>query len=174
MPNTFFTADTHFGHRNIIDHCSRPFASIEEMDEELIRRWNSVVQTGDEVYHLGDFAWRDHLKYKSRLNGKIHWVLGNHDRCSQEVKSQFTSVHDLFQGRINGRDFFLLHYPLVSWARKSHGCVHLYGHVHGRYDKAGELSLDVGVDVHNFTPLSFDEVITKTNNKRSSLEICLQ
>jgi hypothetical protein len=36
---TFFTSDQHLGHRNIIRLCSRPFASIEEMDETLISRW---------------------------------------------------------------------------------------------------------------------------------------
>ena len=37
---TFFTSDLHLGHRNIIRLCGRPFASLEEMDETLIRRWN--------------------------------------------------------------------------------------------------------------------------------------
>jgi len=172
MPETFFTSDTHFGHHSIIEHCSRPFASLEEMDEAMIAKWNERVQPRDEVWHLGDFAWRDHLRYKSRLNGKIHWVLGNHDRCSAAVKQQFTSVQEVFHGSINDREFFLFHYPCVSWWKKAHNSVHLYGHVHGRYNRTGELSLDAGVDPNNFYPLSFDEVITKTNDKRSSLDIC--
>ena len=36
----------------------RPFASLAEMDDALIRRWNEVVRPGDTVWHLGDFAHR--------------------------------------------------------------------------------------------------------------------
>lgn len=34
----WFTSDTHFSHWNIIRFCSRPFGSIEEMNDELVRR----------------------------------------------------------------------------------------------------------------------------------------
>ncbi len=75
----WFTSDTHFAHRNVIEFCKRPFASIEEMDEEIIRRWNERVEPGDRVYHLGDFAFGDHDPYLSRLNGMKNLVIGNHD-----------------------------------------------------------------------------------------------
>ena len=55
--NRYFTADTHFGHGNIIKYCNRPFKNHLEMDDELIRRWNNVVSNEDEVYHLGDFEF---------------------------------------------------------------------------------------------------------------------
>ncbi|MBL8880695.1 MAG: hypothetical protein JNG88_16400 [Phycisphaerales bacterium] len=54
----WFTADTHFGHANIIKHCRRPFASVEEMDETLLRNINARVGRSDTLYHLGDFALR--------------------------------------------------------------------------------------------------------------------
>lgn len=54
----WFTADTHFGHRNILKHCDRPFGSVKEMDEALIAMWNAVVGLNDDVWHLGDFAYR--------------------------------------------------------------------------------------------------------------------
>ena len=54
----YFTSDLHLGHRNIIRLCNRPFATIEEMDETLIRNWNAKVTNGDTVYILGDLLFR--------------------------------------------------------------------------------------------------------------------
>ena len=63
-----FTADLHFGHENCIIFDGRPFASVEEMDEELIRRWNAKVDKGDLVYVLGDMIWKS-------LNGEAHELI---------------------------------------------------------------------------------------------------
>ena len=57
----FFTSDTHFGHANVIKFDNRPFANIEEHDEELVRRWNAVVKPGDVVCHLGHVGWHKKL-----------------------------------------------------------------------------------------------------------------
>ncbi|MFR5135571.1 MAG: phosphoesterase, partial [Acutalibacter sp.] len=56
--SAFFIADTHFGDGNILRYENRPFATVEEMDQELIRRWNEKVGEGDTVFHLGDFSAR--------------------------------------------------------------------------------------------------------------------
>ena len=77
----FFTSDTHWGHVNIIRFCSRPFISVEEMNDVLIQNWNNVVPKDGIIFHLGDFAfggsqlWNDVL---SKLNGHIYLILGNH------------------------------------------------------------------------------------------------
>jgi len=81
----FFTSDSHFGHGNIIKYCKRPFLSVEEMDAEMIRRWNRVVKANDIVYHLGDFTLlgtKKAAEYFLQLNGKIR-ILGttwHHDK----------------------------------------------------------------------------------------------
>lgn len=65
-----------------------PFASVEEIDAELIARWNSIVRSVDEVWHLGDFAFRNAKavsSYAGRLNGRIHLIWGNYD--SQEARA---------------------------------------------------------------------------------------
>ena len=53
----FFTSDTHFDHKNIIRYCNRPFSSIEEMNNFLIKRWNATVGPDDTVFHLGDVTF---------------------------------------------------------------------------------------------------------------------
>lgn len=175
MPNAFFTADTHFGHAGIVLHYNRPFISKEEMDEAMITRWNEVVRKGDHVYHLGDFAWKNHSAYRSRLNGEVHLILGNHDKMAGAAKKLFSSVRDVYCGRICTREkrapkFFLSHYPHVSWNGKAghNGTIHLYGHVHGSYSRAGELSMDVGVDTHNFYPYALEEVVSLVDAKISA------
>ena len=79
---TYFTSDTHFGHKNIIELAKRPYTDCETMDEALIANWNSRVNPNDTVWHLGDFAWKKSIgpeSYLKRLNGKISLVWGNHD-----------------------------------------------------------------------------------------------
>lgn len=53
--NIYFTSDHHFGHENIIKFTNRPFDSVEDMDQELIKRRNSGVNTYDKMYDLSDF-----------------------------------------------------------------------------------------------------------------------
>lgn len=81
--SVFFLADTHFGDGNILRYENRPFATVEEMDRELIRRWNEKVGAGDTVFHLGDFSARGEEEDRailSQLAGEKVLVLGNHDR----------------------------------------------------------------------------------------------
>lgn len=54
----YFTADTHFGHENVIRFCDRPFSSANEMDEAMIANWNARVKGDDTVYVLGDMFFR--------------------------------------------------------------------------------------------------------------------
>ena len=85
MPTVYFTADPHFGHANIIRYENRPFASVEEMDRELIRRWNETVTPEDTVYLLGDFSFYGKEKSAeilAALQGQIRLVMGNHDTRS--------------------------------------------------------------------------------------------
>lgn len=83
MTKRHYTSDTHFGHARIIELSNRPFKHVDEMNEEIIRRWNSVVGPDDTVYHLGDVALgpiMESLANIRRLNGHKILILGNHDR----------------------------------------------------------------------------------------------
>ena len=160
--NIWFTADLHLGHGKnkngfggIICHASRPFGSVEEMDETLISNWNADVKTGDHVWVLGDLAWRDHRKYLSRLNGKKFLVLGSHDKMSQDTLRLFAEVHNGMVIRLFDKTpFVLTHCAMKVWERSHYGSINLYGHSHGRLPEYNDkLQMDVGVDVWGFRPV---------------------
>ena len=159
--NEFFTADTHFNHTNIIKHCARPFITVGEMNEILIKNWNETVGKKDIVYHLGDFAYSNHSSIRMELNGKIILVKGNHDRMSAvQYQNLFTRVEDVMFLRSYDPNIFLSHYAHRTWKNAVHGSWHLFGHTHGRLQPFG-LSFDVGVDCWGFRPVSYDQVREK-------------
>jgi calcineurin-like phosphoesterase family protein len=163
----FFTADTHFGHANIIKHQGRPFDGIEAHDRALVEAWNAVVGPRDLVYHLGDFSFRANApvrQTRAKLNGQIYLILGNHDALSQEDRQAFQHVADVAEVKAGGRRIWLSHYAHRVWPRSHRGSWHLYGHSHGSLsDDPNALSLDVGVDVAaenlgDYRPFMLDEV----------------
>lgn len=163
MSDVWFTSDTHFGHRNIIRFCDRPFDSVEEMDEALIQNWNSVVKPGDSIYHLGDltFAKEDKIRYYlSRLNGNKFLCLGNHDdhKANRRLSGQsgcWSRVWDVRKVHVGNTTAWLSHYAHRTWNKAHHGVYHFYGHSHGGLEPWGK-SCDVGVDCWNYTPVNFD------------------
>ena len=169
MNTIYFTSDHHFGHTNIIKFSDRPFESVEEMDEELIKRWNSKISKNDHVYHLGDFGLCKSYRMKDildQLNGKIYLIRGNHEGAAQANPQRFEWIKDYFELSIpdadapNGRQkIILLHYAMRVWRSSFRGTWHLYGHSHGNLpDDPTSRSFDVGVDCHDFYPLSYEEV----------------
>lgn len=164
MSKVFFSGDTHFGHANIIKYSKRPFADAHEMDTAMAFRWNSVVGSDDLVYFLGDFCFgktaADFKKYFNCLSGRIVFIKGNHDRLAWEHRQSFYAYHDSYlEIRVNGQDITLCHYAMRVWNKSHYGAWHLYGHSHGSLpDDPNALSIDVGVDCHNFTPISFEQV----------------
>lgn len=85
----FWTSDTHFGHAKICEYAGRPFGSIDEMNDQLVDNWNSVVADGDDVHVIGDICMGQRetsLKVLERLNGTIHLTPGNHDYVHPSVR----------------------------------------------------------------------------------------
>jgi len=151
----WFTADHHFGHANIIRYCNRPFSNSEEMDSEMIDRWNEVVNRNDKVYYLGDFTLFPYAeKYYQQLNGDIEFIYGGHDWrwWKGEHQPQLKTVKE------NGLIIILSHYPLEVWDRSHYGSLHLHGHSHGGVKKIKN-RMDVGVDCHNFYPVSLETIL---------------
>lgn len=124
----YFTSDTHFGHKNIIRFCGRPFADEAVMNEALIANWNSKVKDGGIVFHLGDVAlgkWIEWDGILSQLNGYKILVVGNHERIfsaeseknrnkfSTEYPKWFDEIHTEVKGLelANGVKVNLSHFP---------------------------------------------------------------
>ena len=159
---TLFTADTHFGHGNIIRSCNRPFADAAEMDRFMIEAWNSVVAPKDTVYHLGDFAnWRlkepEIRAYFDALNGDKHLIIGNHDHETTREKLPWVSCEHRAFVKIDGQELILDHYAGRTWNKSHHGSVQLFGHSHGQMPGNSQ-QLDVGVDAWGFMPVSWPEI----------------
>lgn len=176
--NLFFTSDTHFWHSNIIKYCNRPFMDVEEMNEEIIKRWNNKIEKDDLVFHLGDFAFCGPSQYKTlleRLNGKITLVLGNHDwrNIKEGYMSKFNGIYQQLRIKVDDQRIYLNHFPFLCYEGSYRGVWQLFGHVHsGPYNNGGGLDdprlkmllpgqYDVGVDNNNFTPISYKELCTK-------------
>lgn len=163
MNNLWFTADTHFGHKNIIKFCDRPCNSLLEMDNLIIDNWNAVVGQNDEVWHLGDVAWRDIELYLPRLNGRINVTLGNHDHTKQvrdRIARNITgNVFEFKELKVDNKSISLFHYPIEQWNKKRYGAWHLHGHCHGTLENTIPNRMDVGIDCHSeFRPFHYDEV----------------
>lgn len=170
MRNIWFTADTHFGHKGIIEFCNRPYSSVEDMDEDLIKKWNEIVDVTDFVYHLGDFAWCKIGEYCARLNGFIHLVRGSHDKQIGNACSHFTSVQDLLDIKIEDQRITLCHYAMRTWNASHSNSWQLFGHSHGRLISMDK-QIDVGVDTHYFYPYSWEEIKTIMRNKKESIYV---
>lgn len=166
----WFTSDTHFNHENIVKYSNRPFTDLGEMTEVLVKNWNEVVEKGDTVYHLGDFALSygkqsvDVIdKLLSRLNGQKHLIKGNHDRKQVLDNSRWASVRDYHEikvdlGGIHKQRIVMSHYAFRVWNQMHRGAWMLHGHSHGNLADLGGKVLDVGVDVWNYTPVSLERL----------------
>lgn len=159
---TWFLADTHFGHANIIKYSNRPFASKEEMDTKMIENWNKKVGVDDDVYHIGDFCFMDQEKGQSildRLNGRKHLVLGNHDKVGRRLKG-WEWIKDYHEMTIDGQFIVLCHYAMRVWNRCHKGSIQLFGHSHGNLPGNSQ-QIDVGVDVWDYQPVTLKDVQRK-------------
>jgi calcineurin-like phosphoesterase family protein len=174
MQNIYFTADTHFGHANIIKYCHRPFLNKSEMDQVLLDNINSLVQPNDILYHLGDFAFGDPIFYRKQIKCKnIFFIYGNHDKnimYDNQVQTYFKWCKHYHELTIDDQLIVLMHYSMNVWNKSHRSSYQLYGHSHGSLpDNINALSIDVGIDTclfehKQYYPYSLEEinVIMKT------------
>lgn len=167
----FFTGDEHMGHRNILKYTNGPFSSIEERDNEIIKRHNKIVRGNDSVIHMGDYTLsRDKDKienYLIRLNGKHLFLEGSHDRWIKDGHLLYLWLKylpkdkilcrlpiQIWEKKIDNQWVVACHYNMRVWARSHYNSWLVFGHSHGTLSTVGKQH-DVGVDNNNFYPVSF-------------------
>ena len=168
----WFTSDLHFGHDREFIWGPRGFKSVYEMNETIIKNWNSVVNPEDSVYVLGDLMLGDNengRKLLSQLKGELHVILGNHDTEARvDIYRNLYNVVEVCyatQIKIDGWNFYLSHYPTMTCNLEKdfskHCLLNLYGHTHQKENFYNGLPFcyHVGLDSHNCTPIEFNEVI---------------
>jgi calcineurin-like phosphoesterase family protein len=176
MAETWFTADFHLGHQNIIRYCGRPFETLTDMDAAILDRLNSSVKEGDVLFFLGDFcrgSGKDALDYRKKIRCKnMCFIEGNHDAGARKIASEFQWWKQLAEVKIDGQLIVLCHYAMRVWHHSFRGSWHLYGHSHGRLpDDPATLSMDVGVDTHDFRPWHFDQIRTRMGEKAKARSV---
>lgn len=130
MAKTWLAGDHHFGHKNIVKFLRedgsklRPFETIEEHDEEIIRRHNSVVSDDDRVYYLGDFGKPDVIR---RLKGRPVLVKGNHDDLKLSKYSGFQDI----RAYVVKKGYIISHIPIHPGSM-GRWQVNFHGHLHSQ------------------------------------------
>jgi len=160
----FFISDTHFDHKNIIKYCNRPFDTVDEMNETIVERWNEKVGADDTVFFLGDFTfWRngdgsgDAVKsWVNKLNGRIIFIRGNHDR-------ELPYAHDFLYRKYEDTVFLLRHYADRPDFYPNGWLIH--GHEHNNdmalypFVHRENQTINVSCEMVDYTPVSVEEIM---------------
>ena len=190
MSKTFFISDNHFGHENAIKFDNRGFKTVEEMDEQMMERWNATVTDEDEVYILGDLSWKSSQETEElldKLNGKKHLIIGNHDGKylkNPRIREKFVSVSNYREIFIDKDTLLILcHYPIPCFKNHLRGSYHFYGHVHNSFEYEIMEDLKLAMEDEqkkelrmypvgcmlphmDFTPRTFEEIIKEYKYER--------
>lgn len=169
MSEKWFIGDTHFGHRGILSYEPefRPFKSLEEHNEELIKRWNAVVKPDDKVYHLGDFCLnRSSLGIAKLLHGRKILIMGNHDtfRTQEYLDAGFERLH----GTLQFENLILTHVPVHPHQLEYRFFANVHGHLHSKKIPDWRY-LNVSCENTNLTPITLEEVYSRIMEERQKV-----
>lgn len=161
---TWFTADLHLSHTNIIAFCGRPFHDATAMDAAVITELQARVCPDDDLWILGDFAvskatgvQREAVREMfDAIPGRKHLVVGNHDRAWIR-DLPWDTIAPMADIVVEGRRLCLCHYPMITWPGARRGALQLFGHVHQNW-LGTRNSVNVGVDMWDFRPVTLPEI----------------
>ena len=148
-------SDNHFFHKNIIKYCNRPFNSVEEMNEFMIRKWNEKISKKDIVIHLGDFALVNIDKIKElrkKLNGIIFLIQGSHDRRIKEYCGFI-----IIRGTLQIGNLLFSHRP-IPLEEIPKGFVNIHGHIHEKDVLDKKKQMNVSVEKTEYEPIEICEI----------------
>lgn len=163
----FWTSDTHYLHKAIIWMEERPFKDIEEMNQTLVDNWNSVVSDDSIVFFTGDVSYKGSQKalihILNSLKGKIHLILGNHDKPNILSRSgRFETISDMLDIRLkdgdNVQSITNIHYPMISWRNSGNGSWCCSGHTHSTLVSKNPNMINVCVENWDYTPVQYREI----------------
>ncbi|MCM1225503.1 MAG: metallophosphoesterase family protein [Lachnospiraceae bacterium] len=171
---TWLTADLHLCHDKDFIWGARGFSCVEEMNEEIVKRYNSVVAPDDDVFILGDLMLGDDslaIPYLRQLNGHINVIRGNHDsdaRCNI-YNTLGMGIYGATYLKYRGRTFFLSHYPAITANYDDDKpnkvkVMSLCGHTHTTnpfidLKERNMYAYHVEVDAHDCYPVELDYII---------------
>jgi calcineurin-like phosphoesterase family protein len=152
---------------------NRPFLDVENMNEQIIHNWNLVIGKNDIIFHLGDLAFANRTKIEEilqRLNGKKYLIFGNHDN-EKDYKNYLSKYFEFIGNYLEisvldkndkGEEYYqlitLCHYPLTEWNKNHYKSWNLHGHCHGNNSYKQNYQLDVGVNNHEYFPISYNQI----------------
>lgn len=162
---TYIISDTHFGDPNIIFYENRPFNSVKEMNETIIKNWNKTIAKEDIVFFLGDVAvgYNSYLLKEliKDLSGYKILIMGNHDKKYSPETWKKIGFSEICKYPIIYNEFYIFsHEPL--YLNKNMPYRNVHGHLHSNMiqNKDSRLYYNVSVEQINYTPINF-EVIQK-------------
>lgn len=174
MEDTWVTSDQHFFHNNIIKYADRPYSNVDEMNETIIKNWNSVIFKHNIVWILGDFCFGGNqnklISLTQKLNGRKFLILGNHDRGRAEqfwIKCgfEFSSKYPILQDN----RFILSHRPISTVVKPF---FNIHGHLH-KNSKDDARYYNASVDVTDFYPVNLNlvksELLSRTDRALNAL-----
>lgn len=183
MSKIYVTSDLHFGHDREFIWKARGYSSIDDMNINLVSKWNNTVTDEDDVYVLGDLmlGLPQNIEYIKKLKGKLHIVLGNHDtRSREEMYRTLDNVVEVFHAiRLDYKQyhFLMTHYPCLTGNLEKESLkqmtLNLYGHTHQTNDfyEDRPYMYHCGVDSHDGYPVDLDHII---EDMKAKVEECKQ
>lgn len=194
--NVYFTSDLWLGRENILKIANRPYESLEEMENDIIEKWNSIIKDDDTVYVLNNFAVDPYTAARALkdLNGNIILMNpnsaltyaftgdGNKDNIDlDELISSDGKIVCTSQTIIEdaSNDVVICYWPMSEWNGKESGTLHIYGYSYpimkGKKGNMTDIAVEdeittgrinVCMDKWNFYPVSLKAIKSYIRNEK--------